>query len=228
MRSGWDRLAAAAALNEPLRRKLYFFVVSDEGGATRDHAAEALGLARSVAAFHLDKLVDAGLLEADFRRPPGRRGPGAGRPAKYYRRAADELSVTVPERRYELSARLLAEAVERAETDARPVAQTLGDVAREEGRRIAAEIDSPGGWSTERLLDVLADQGYEPRCDGETITLRNCPFHALAAEHRGLVCGMNLELLSGLAEVGGLPREQVHQDPVPDRCCVTLQTGRPA
>lgn len=221
---GRDRVAAVAALNEPLRRKLYDYVVSEGGGASRDDAAEGVGVARSVAAFHLDKLVDVGLLQAEFRRPPGRGGPGAGRPAKYYVRAADELSVTVPERRYELSARLFAQAVERAETESRPVAETLRDAAREEGRRMA----EAGASRVESLLESLAEHGYEPRRDGGTITLRNCPFHALALEHRGLVCGMNLELLSGFAGAAGLPRSAVRLDPEPGRCCVTLHTGRAA
>ena len=99
--------------------------MSENGGVTRDDAVETTAVARLVAAFHLDKLVDAGLLRAEFGRPPGRGGPGAGRLAKYYLRAVDEPSVTVPERRYELPAPLLAEAVERAETQARPVAETL-------------------------------------------------------------------------------------------------------
>lgn len=228
VKKGSDRVAAVAALNEPLRRKLYDYVVSENGGVTRDDAVEATAVARSVAAFHLDKLVDAGLLRAEFRRPPGRGGPGAGRPAKYYLRAVDELSVTVPERRYELPARLFAEAVERAETQACPVAETLRDAAREEGRRIAADGAPSGGSRSDTLLELLAEHGYEPRLDGGTITLRNCPFHALAVEHRGLVCGMNLALLSGFAEAAGLPRSAVRLDPAPGRCCVTLRTGRAA
>src|SRR5690606_38891806 len=71
-----------------------------------------------LAAFHLDKLVDGGLLEAGSRRLTGRSGPGAGRPAKVYRRAAGERGVSVPARDYRTAAGVLAEAAERAGLDA--------------------------------------------------------------------------------------------------------------
>lgn len=51
-------------------------------GMSRAEAADAVGVARTLAAFHLGKLVDAGLLEVAHRRLTGRSGPGAGRPAK--------------------------------------------------------------------------------------------------------------------------------------------------
>lgn len=219
------RVAALASLNEPMRQKLYEFVASRADGATRDVAAKTLNVPRSVAAFHLDKLAAAGLLDVEFRRPPGRGGPGAGRPAKHYRRAERELSVSIPERRYDLSARLLAEAVERAETEGRPVRATLAEAARQEGERLASEADHPKGWDTEAILAVLEDIGYEPCCQEGTIRLCNCPFHTLAMEHRDLVCSMNTELLAGLADAVGLPNGAVQLDPRPGRCCVTLRNA---
>ena len=87
-----DRLAALASLNEPMRRRLYGYLADQDTGVSRETAAAALGLSRSVVAFHLDKLADLGLLDVEFRRPEGRGGPGAGRPAKLYRRAAGEIS----------------------------------------------------------------------------------------------------------------------------------------
>lgn len=225
MRRVRGRIAAIASLNEPMRQRLYDWVASNEDGTTRDAAAKALSVPRSVAAFHLDKLAAAGLLEVEFRRPPGRRGPGAGRPAKFYRRAVEELSVSIPERRYDLSARLLAEAVERAEAEGRPVREALAEVARREGERIASTVQPPEGWDTDRIVELLADSGYEPRCENGTIKLGNCPFHVLAVEHMDLVCNMNTELLAGLAEAVGLPRDAVRLDPSPGRCCVTLKTA---
>ncbi|MGH9294859.1 MAG: helix-turn-helix transcriptional regulator [Acidimicrobiales bacterium] len=218
-------MVAVAALAEPLRRRVYDHVAAHAGGVSRDGTAEALGLARSVAAFHLDKLAEAGLLAVDFRRPPGRRGPGAGRPAKWYRRADGEIAVSVPERRYELAAALLARAVERAANETVPVGAALCEVAREHGRSAGAPLRSKGrasGSLLRRLVEVLAEQGYEPHVDGDQVTLVNCPFHLLAAEHRELVCTMNHELLCGLAEEAGLPAGAARLDPGPGRCCVTL------
>jgi predicted ArsR family transcriptional regulator len=224
-----DALSALAALSEPMRRRVYEHVAASPGGeVSRDGVAAALGVARSVAAFHLDKLVDAGLLEVRSRRPPGRGGPGAGRPAKWYRRAPGEITVSVPERSYDLAAELLARAVEQA-GDGAGVAGVLADVARAHGHDVAIELRSPNEVLAsatapllERLVDLLARHGYEPRPAGGVITMVNCPFHALAEEHRQLVCHMNHELLSGVVEAVGLPPEAARLDPEPGRCCVTI------
>jgi len=218
-------VAALAALNEPLRRRIYDHVASEDGGVSRDGAAAALGVSRSVAAFHLEKLAEAGLVEVDYRRPPGRGGPGAGRPAKWYRRAAGEINLSIPERRYGLAAALLARAVERSAGGTVGVTEALRDVAREHGQQIARALrlaDSKPGPLGQRLAQLLAEHGYEPRMSDGLITLVNCPFHALAEEHRDLVCHMNHELLCGVAEEAGLPAGAARLDPAPGRCCVTL------
>ncbi len=231
-----DALAALAVLNEPLRRRVYEHVAaSRDGEVSRDGVAAALGVARSVAVFHLDKLVDAGLLEVRYRRPPGRGGPGAGRPAKWYRRAPGELTVSVPERHYQLAAELLAQAVERAGEGAGDldIEDLLADVARAHGHDIARGLRSTTNeveagdarrLLLARLVDLLVRHGYEPRVSGGVITMANCPFHALAEEHRELVCHMNHDLLSGVAEEAGLPPETARLDPQPGRCCVTIVT----
>ena len=229
-----DALSALAALSEPMRRRVYEHVAASPGGeVSRDGVAAALGVARSVAAFHLDKLVDAGLLEVRSRRPPGRGGPGAGRPAKWYRRVPGEIAVSVPERHYDLAAELLARAIERAGEGAGDldIGDLLADVARAHGHDLARELrSSPTEASTgearpallERLVRLLARHGYEPRLAGGVVTMANCPFHALAEQHRALVCHMNHELLSGLAEEAGLPPGSARLDPEPGRCCVTI------
>lgn len=216
-----DRLRALAALAEPLRRRLYGLAVTQPGGVTRDEAAGALGVARSVAAFHLDKLVAAGLLEAEHRRPAGRGGPGAGRPALWYRRGARELTVSVPERRYQLAAEVLAEAAEEASGGV-ALEDALRRAARARGRGLGASGSGTDQHPLEAVAEVLAEHGYEPHLEGHTIWLANCPFDALAAGHRQLVCGMNLEVLRGLAEAAGLSPEAARLDPKPGRCCVSL------
>src|SRR5215471_19101481 len=129
-----DRLSRISALAEPVRRALYRFVVTQREPVTREQAASAVGVPHHVAKFNLDRLVEEGLLAADYRRPPGRGGPGAGRPAKVYCRADVDLDVSVPERRYELAARLLAHAVAEAEREDSAVADTLVSVATDAGR----------------------------------------------------------------------------------------------
>src|SRR5947209_4013143 len=89
-----DRLAAMGALGEPTRRALYEHVAAAGDWVSRDEAADALGLERGTAAHHLDRLASDGLLEIEYRRRSGRQGPGAGRPAKLYRRARRDFEVT--------------------------------------------------------------------------------------------------------------------------------------
>jgi predicted ArsR family transcriptional regulator len=232
-----QRLTALAALAEPLRRSLYLHVVSSPEPMSRDAAAEALGLTRSVAAFHLDKLAEVGVLEVEYRRPPGRTGPGAGRPAKFYRRATQDLDFSVPERRYDLAAAILAQAVSDATSQSIPVDEALRQAAREYGRVIGAGLGAagsdgePGAEGDDdfaRVLAVLAAHGYEPTRDGDAITLGNCPFHALAAEHRALVCGMNLEVIAGVLEGAEAAHMAARLDPAPGRCCVTVLSGAAA
>jgi predicted ArsR family transcriptional regulator len=222
------RVNGIAALGEPLRRALYAFVVAQPGPVNRDEAAAGAGLARHVAKFHLDKLVDDGLLEVEFRRSSGRRGPGAGRPAKFYRRAAREVSVSLPERHYDVAGRMLARAIVDAERDAVPVADSLRRSARDFGRGLGEKVRQRAGKRASRTklvgatTDVLRECGYEPHGDASGVTLVNCPFHALAREYTDLVCGMNLGLMNGLLdEVGGTALEP-RLEPVPGKCCVRL------
>jgi predicted ArsR family transcriptional regulator len=203
-------LDALGVLSDPVRRGLYRQVAAAADDVSRDAAAEAAGVSRSVAAFHLDKLVEAGLLTASFRRLSNRTGPGAGRPAKMYRRAEGEHSVSVPPRSYDTASRLLAEAVERAGLD-----RELQSLARTAG---AADPEAAG----EDVPGVLGDRGYQPCWDGETLRLANCPFHALAEEFPALICGMNLALIAGLAGEDWTAA----MDPRPGGCCVSLTSKK--
>jgi predicted ArsR family transcriptional regulator len=118
-------VSAVAALDEPTRRRLYDHVVRQTGPVSRDEAAEALGLARPTAAFHLDRLAEESLLDVVYERRSGRTGPGAGRPAKLYKRSSKQVTVTLPERHYELAGRLLAQALEESEATGAPARTVL-------------------------------------------------------------------------------------------------------
>jgi predicted ArsR family transcriptional regulator len=220
------QVAGVSALADPVRRSLYQFVVRQPGPVSRDQASAGLALPRHTAKFHLDRLVADGLLETEFRRLSGRRGPGAGRPSKLYRRADRQVAVTLPERRYDVAGRLLARAVERAAADGTPVRVAVGASAAEEGRRIAATPGPHLPVPIEEAVSVLAQRGYEPRADGEVVVLANCPFADLAREHTELVCGMNLDLVSAFLAERGYSSVVARLDPAEGRCCVTL-TNRP-
>jgi predicted ArsR family transcriptional regulator len=227
-----ERIARLASLGEPQRWALYRFVVNHGDAVSKDEAAEALGVARSVAGFHLDRLVADGLLATEFRRLTGRQGPGAGRPAKLYRRVRDEVSVSLPPRKYDLAAALLAHAVDETIRTGTPVDDALSSVAIERGRELGDHVREAVGNHPARaaLLDAalaaLEEQGYEPRVRGREVVLANCPFHALVDEQRDLVCGMNLDLLSGMAEAVGKGVLTARLEPSEDACCVRLDTHR--
>lgn len=218
---------AVAVLKDPVRRALFLYVARAAQDVSRDQAADAAGISRALAAFHLDKLVDEGLLETSFRRLNGRSGPGAGRPSKLYRRSARELSVSLPAREYELAARILARAME---ADARIDPRTaVHEVAREAGEAIGEKACAAGGRRRDAALtDVLGQlsaHGFEPYQDGRKIYLANCPFHGLSTDHTQLVCGMNLSLLQGLVQ-GAATGLDARLDPAEGRCCVVLERGK--
>jgi len=188
-----------------------------------------MGVSRKLAAFHLDKLVERGLLVTSYARPPGRGGRGAGRSAKYYEPSAMEVDVSIPERNYDVMGTILVRAIsghrpgESTDAAARRIARQLGEEmgATEREHR---HLPRPG---PERAIsvatDVLSGCGYEPYEEDGTVRLRNCPFHTLAQESRELVCGLNRELVHGV--VSGLGNETVDVvlEPTPDECCVQLR-----
>jgi predicted ArsR family transcriptional regulator len=223
-----QRLDDVAALAEPVRRALYLHVAGQSEPVGRDAAAAAVGIGRALAAFHLDRLVDAGLLTAEYRRLTGRSGPGAGRPAKLYRRADRVIEVSLPERRYELVARLFAEAASTGTRDR--VDESLAQAARRYGETLGREARRRAGRRPSRTnlrraaIGVLREQGFEPVADQPSgpITLRNCPFDALARDFRDLVCGMNLSLMTGILAGLRLAGVDAVLDPQPGRCCVVF------
>lgn len=211
-------VSAIAALDEPTRRRLYDYVVRRPHPVGRDEAAEALGLARQTAAFHLDRLAAEHLLDVLHVRRSGRSGPGAGRPAKLYRRSGEQISVSLPDRRYELAGRLLAQAVEESGATGEPVREVLHRRARETGVRLGGDGDG------QEVVRVLERYGFEPRREDASVVLGNCPFHALARAHTQTVCGMNLHLMCGVLEgLGGDTGYEARLAPEPGRCCVRLE-----
>jgi predicted ArsR family transcriptional regulator len=217
-------LAELAVLADPVRRRLYLHVAGQPDAVSRDEAAAAAGIGRPLAAHHLDRLVQAGLLLAEYRRRSGRSGPGAGRPAKLYRASLREVHASLPQRRYEVAAELMATALAQPSHGL----ETLEDVAHRYGTSLGAEArkraGARAGVAKRRvaLADVLTDAGYLPaERDGE-VRLLNCPFHDLAQRHRDVTCNMNLALLRGALDGAGLPKEAARLDPQAGMCCVAI------
>jgi predicted ArsR family transcriptional regulator len=222
-------LAAVSSLDDPVRARLYEIVTGQSAPIGRDEAATAAGIGRPLAAYHLDKMVELGLLSASYQRGAGRTGPGAGRPAKLYSRSGREFAVTVPPREYEVAARLLAAAVEADPTGHSQAG--LVSAARQYGNAIGtrAQNSTAGGDADLGVQAALREHGFEPfRAAGGAVQLRNCPFHQLAERHPGMVCGMNLALIAGLIEGIGATGLRAELDPQPSRCCVVILADRPS
>ena len=215
--------SSIGALADDTRRALYEYVVAQPGPVGREQASAAVGIAQHNVNFHLDRLVDEGLLEVEFRRLSGRSGPGAGRPSKLYRRAARQFEVSLPPRRYDIVGDILAAAVTRAEGGT-SLPESLQEAARSEGLDLGR---SAGGVDTtvplQALADVLGSQGYEPQVTEDTVVLANCPFDALAQKHTALVCGLNRDFVQGVAEGLGCDGVAACLEPEPGRCCVTAR-----
>jgi predicted ArsR family transcriptional regulator len=218
-------VAAVAMLDEPTRRLLYEHVTHLQEPATRDEVAAALGLPRATVAFHLDRLVDEGLLETSYARRSGRSGPGAGRPAKLYRRSDRTIEISLPERRYELAAQLLAAAVEDAQRDGVDPGTALERRASSLGVERARTV-TEADWQ-QRLLTILETHGFEPETSGDTIVFRNCPFHALAQRHTELVCHMALWLVNGILDGADTREMHARLCHVQDGCCVRISPHPP-
>ena len=206
-----DDLEALSALAEPIRRSLYEFVAASDDSVSRDEAAAAVGVSRQVAAHHLDRLAADGLLDVEFRRLTGKSGPGAGRPAKLYRRSDREHHVSVPPRRYVIAAQILLDA---ARAGGLP-REALEEAARRAGKEIG-----------KRGLDrALEETGYEPVSNNGEIRFRNCPFHALREQDQETTCCLNVALVEGMVAGAGVDAD-ARFAPEEGYCCVRLSARR--
>lgn len=224
-------IAGVALLDEPVRRALYRYVTAQSAPVGRDQAARAARTTRENAAFHLDRLVEGGLLDVSFKRLSGRTGPGAGRPSKLYQRSPLEIDVTLPARRYHLLAELLATAIDAAR--GRDPQREVAKAASAFGRGLGEEARARAGRRASRAtltrsaIAVLDEYGFSPTISADgSVRLRNCPFDALARSHRELVCGMNLAFMEGI--LAGLDASGLaaRADPQPGLCCVALSRAR--
>jgi predicted ArsR family transcriptional regulator len=219
-----DELAAVALLAEPVRLELYRYVRAQHEPVGREEAAREAGISVKLAAFHLDRLADAHMLEVGYLRLSGRTGPGAGRPAKVYSVSQQRFAVSLPQTGYTLAASIMASALSGAH-DGSDGAAAVQQVARSVGQRLGIEIRRGARTRVDRrraVLHSLEQLGYEPEQDVSELSLRNCIFAEVAQAHRELVCGMNAALVSGLLDGADVPDLQVERRSVESSCCVCI------
>jgi predicted ArsR family transcriptional regulator len=217
-------------LADPVRRSIYTLVARSPEAVSRDATAAAVGINRALAAFHLERLLEGGLLVSEYRRLSGKRGPGAGRPSKLYRRSNVEADFSIPPRRYRLLAERLASTLADESEDS-AVMTRLRERARADGVALgeAARRSTRGRKTTPHLLEAaaetLSEAGYAGQMDSDgRLIMANCPFDAVAREQRGVVCGeLNRSFMNGV--VAGLDTRGVEGvfEPSEDRCCMLLK-----
>jgi predicted ArsR family transcriptional regulator len=201
-------LGAVGSLSDPTRRRLYVFVTRSKTPVGRDEAADALGIPRQTAAYHLDRLAEEGLVDVEFLRRSGKSGPGAGRPAKLYKRTDRDHEVSLPPRRYGLAARILLDVVSTGAIKRKDLAAAA--------HRIGAELVEEG------LDQALRETGYDPVIEEGEIRFRNCPFHVLKTQDQRTVCNLNLGLVEGMLEASGDERK-AYLEPSETYCCVRVR-----
>ncbi len=248
-----DTVAAIGALTDPIRMRLFRFIVDRGNAVSRDEVSEALDISPAKAKFHLERLADEGLLETEYRRMTGRQGPGAGRPAKLYRRSATEFQVSLPERRYDIMGSILANAVEKTRAG-ETLNNAIDSSAYERGRASAVTVEDERGRDALRepfmcAKAALTALGYEaevaelePTAEGQrdresagtcagahertparVLRLRNCPFDALARDHKMLVCGTNVHYVQGILDVIDGEGLVATLEPAQGYCCVAVR-----
>lgn len=225
-----EGIAAAAALKDELRSRIYGFIRRSRRAVTREEVAADVGISTKLAAFHLDHLVDRGLLSTHYARPPGRSGPGAGRTSKFYRPSDKEVQISIPPRHYDVAGELLLRALSSQSPDESPGEAALrvsSEAGLELGRELRASVGK-GRVGAERALrvveKVLEERGYEPyRAEKGVVRLRNCPFHHLAQQAPDFICAMNREFVDGIAKGLGNRSLQVLLEPSPTECCVCIR-----
>lgn len=210
------------ALADDLRREMYLFIRSSAHPVSREEAATQVGISTKLAAFHLDKLVDEGLLQAHYARLPGRSGPGAGRSSKLYQPTDRSFDVSLPPKAYDFVGQILLDALRGKGAD-----ETPEDAVRRVGRKAGEEAGrTAAGRRTRRIDKTLTELGFEPRAEGDRTVLSNCPFHALAQSDPGLVCGLNEAFVAGVIQGTGETTKRARLDPEDGRCCVVLEEVR--
>ena len=226
-------LGPISALSDGVRRGIYLFIRRAGRAVSREEVGKEVGISAKLAAFHLERLLEHGLLKSHYARPPDRSGPGAGRSAKYYEPSEIEVELSIPPRRYDLLGELLVETVTQ-QLPGESARITANRVASERGIALGQEAKHElrkGRMGPERALaiaeGVLKDHGYEPhRPSSGEVRLKNCPFHRLATQNPDLVCTMNQSFIDGL--VRGLENDSVEValEPSPPECCITLRNKR--
>ncbi len=191
-----------AALGDPTRRAIYIAVRESAEPLTTSAVAELFGLHPNVARHHLDLLADEGYLRVSHRRPSGKGGPGAGRPAKCYEATTKEVSVHFAPRRFEMLVEMLIRVLDQVAPE--NVGQVAESVGRAYGAELAAEIgvpDEPGyDGAVQAVAKAMTGLGFsvDPDVQGQQLLTTHCPFGEAATSHPEVICSLDRGIVAGM------------------------------
>ena len=208
-------------------------------GLSAKELADRFGLHVTTMRFHLDQLVQAGLLTATFQRRES-----AGRPRKLYAVERGSLESVSSEQSFKMLSELLVESFHTDE-HGRPLTPDEAG-ARWGRRRVGQERSNAGAPEPARtagqwlgrighMVDLLEEWGYLPEVStsnhGRTaeVALHDCPFLSLAQENTAVVCGIHRGLIRGVLESLGEESTQVGLTPfvTPHLCVASLTATTP-
>jgi predicted ArsR family transcriptional regulator len=122
----------------------------------------------------------------------------------------------------------MADAIAESTRTGAPILEAIKDAAAVRGATLAdaaAERPREADAALDFAVGILSEHGYEPRRTDHTIAMTNCPFHALAARHPEIVCGLNHSLLGGFVDAAAPGLLDARLEPGENRCCVLLTAG---
>ena len=191
------------SLGDATRRGIYISIREAADPVTASETSELFDIHPNVARHHLDRLVTGGYLQVTRKRPNGRSGPGAGRPAKYYEATQKQVQVQFPGRRYELLSELLAQVLERVAPET--AAKAAEEVGREYGAQLALEVGLPddAGYqgAVEAVAKAMMGAGFHTTVvDGNKLITSLCPFGMTAINHPKFVCRLDEGIVNGLMD----------------------------
>lgn len=201
---------ALGALRDFTRRDILLRFYADRKPRSVDDVAQVVGIHRSVAFEHLERLVALGYLEVERRRGL------PGKPAKIYRLTAGPVQISHPMRRYDVLAEALAQSFQRQ--------GDRGTVAiREAGHAFGMGLGRSGARSIPTALEPLSEMGGEYEVGrGGAVTCTNCLF-AEVCRRTPIVCSFHAGLIAGLLERSGLEADVEAQGPrEPDGCAYAV------
>ncbi|HEY5651427.1 MAG TPA: helix-turn-helix domain-containing protein [Acidimicrobiia bacterium] len=191
-----------SALGDPTRRAVYIAIRESPEPMNAADIAALFDIHPNVARHHLDKLAGDGYLDVAHRRPNGRSGPGAGRPAKYYTVSAKQIDVHFPTHRHDVLSDMLVRIIDRIAPD--NIKEVAEEVGAEVGRELAGEIGSPDDTGYEgavrAVVRAMTGIGFGVSSDvaGQRLLMSHCPFGETAAAHPDVVCSLDRGMVAGL------------------------------